>query len=431
MSNNWLKSESGGMLRFLTAGSVDDGKSTLIGRLLYDSKSIFEDQIEAISDNGEINLANLTDGLRAEREQGITIDVAYRYFATPKRKFIIADSPGHVQYTRNMVTAASSASLTIVLVDARHGIIEQTRRHTFLSSLLRIPNIIVCVNKMDLVGYSQEVFDKIKEDFLNFSENLWLGNLWFVPISALKGDNVVNSSENLDWFDGPSLLEYLEEVPVPVSDRNLDARIPVQYVIRPRDDEFHDFRGYAGRIVSGKLRVGDQIEILPSGKKSKVSKLYSANTEVSEVYAPMAVTVCLEDQIDISRGDVISSIGAPATVLNELSADVCWMSDEPCWVNGKYLIKLGTKTVKCLVKSLDSKVDINTLERKLGSSELKLNDIGRASFKLSAPLVFDTYAKNKELGSFIIIDEVNNTTVGAGIISESGLAGDNLEAYAI
>ena len=433
---NWLQAEnsqSNGLLRFLTAGSVDDGKSTLIGRLLYDSKSIFEDQLETLIDtsNGEVNLANLMDGLKAEREQGITIDVAYRYFATPKRKFIIADAPGHVQYTRNMVTAASSASLAIVLIDARKGVIEQTRRHSFIASLLRIPNIIICINKMDLVDYSQEVFEKIKDDYLNFCEKIWVGNLWFVPISALKGDQVVSRSGNLPWFEGPCLLEYLEQVPVPVSNKSLDARMPVQYVIRPRDDNYHDFRGYAGRLVSGKLAVGDEIEVLPSGKKSKIKQLFWANTEVREVESPMAVTVCIEDQLDISRGDVLSSIGAPANVLTELSANVCWMSDEPCWVNGKYLIKLGTRTVKAIVKSVDSKVDINTLVQAGGSPELRLNDIGRVSFKLSAPLVFDSFSKHQDLGSFIIIDEVNNATAGAGIISDGSITGENLESYAI
>ena len=413
---NWLNKNEKGVLRFLTAGSVDDGKSTLIGRLLYDSKSIFEDQLEAVTDNGEINLANLTDGLRAEREQGITIDVAYRYFATPNRKFIIADAPGHVEYTRNMVTAASSSNLALILIDARKGVIEQTKRHTYLASLLRIPNLVVCVNKMDLVDFKEEIFEQIKQDYLDFSESLWMGNIWFVPISALNGDNVVNKTENLSWFKGPHLLQYLEQVPIIENISSVGARLPVQYVIRPRDDKHHDFRGYAGRMASGELSLGQEVVILPSNKKSKIKELFCASEKTDKVSYSMAVTVCIEDQIDISRGDVICSASSPATVLSELTADVFWMQDQPCWKNQKYLIKLGTKTVKGMVTSIHSVLDISTLEQVSSAVELKLNDIGKISFKLASPVAFDSFSKNQNLGSFIIIDEINNNTLGAGII---------------
>ena len=431
--DNWLKSDNKGVLRFLTAGSVDDGKSTLIGRLLYDSKSIFEDQLDALVDdsNGEVNLANLTDGLRAEREQGITIDVAYRYFATPNRKFIIADAPGHTQYTRNMVTAASSSNLALILIDARKGVIEQTKRHTYLASLLRIPNLVVCVNKMDLVDFKQEVYEQIKEDYFNFTEGLWMGNIWFVPISALKGDNVVDKSESLSWFKEPTLLEYLEQVPAEVAQSNLGARLPVQYVIRPRDDNHHDFRGYSGRMASGELSVGQEIVILPQNKKSKIKQLFCANTETDKVTDSMAVTVCIEDEIDISRGDVICSASAPAPVLSELTANVFWMQDQPCWVNQKYIIKLGTKTVKAMVASVESVIDISTLEQDSAAVELKLNDIGKISFKLASPLAFDSFSKNQNLGSFIVIDAVNNNTVGAGIVLDSSEKSENVQSYAI
>jgi sulfate adenylyltransferase large subunit len=423
----------GTLLRFMTAGSVDDGKSTLIGRLLYDSKAIFDDQLETLSadEDWEARLANLLDGLKAEREQGITIDVAYRYFATPTRKFIIADSPGHVQYTRNMVTAASTASLAVILVDARKGIIEQTRRHAYISSLLRIPHFAVCVNKMDLVDYDQEVFFRIRDEFNEFASKNWSSKIEFIPMSALKGDNVVTRSEKMAWYSGPTLIEHLDSVEVS-DDRNLtDGRFPVQYVIRPRDDENHDFRGYAGRIVSGEFKVGQKVTVLPSRRESTVKSISVPLDSAERAYAPMAITMCLEDEIDISRGDVIVPSDKPPQVSDKLQAQVCWMSDDPLWPNRKYQIKIGTCTVKAIVRSINSKLDIATFEDDTSSAELKLNDIGSVEFQLAKPVPIDSYQDNKGIGGFIIVDEVSNSTVGAGLVVSANEGARRLPDYNI
>lgn len=411
------------LLRFATAGSVDDGKSTLIGRLLYDSKSIFEDQLESIERTSQsrgdeyTNLALLTDGLRAEREQGITIDVAYRYFATPKRKFIIADTPGHVQYTRNMVTGCSTADLTLVLVDARNGILEQSRRHAFIASLLRVPHIVVCVNKMDLVDYDQAVFDRIKEEFRQFATKLDVTDLSFVPISALHGDNVVNRSANMPWYEGSSLLHHLEEVFI-ASDRNLiDARFPVQYVIRPMSDAHHDYRGYAGTVAGGVFKPGDEVVVLPSGFTSTIAGIDLAEHSVDEAFAPMSVTIRLTDDIDVSRGDMICRPHNQPDVGQDIDAMICWMSEQASLTRGaKYHIKHTTRTARALVKDLHYRLDVNTLHRDHEASGLGLNEIGRVSLRTTAPLFFDDYRRNRTTGSFILIDEATNNTVGAGMI---------------
>jgi bifunctional enzyme CysN/CysC len=411
------------LLRFATAGSVDDGKSTLIGRLLYDSKAIFEDQLEAVERTSEAmgteytNLALLTDGLRAEREQGITIDVAYRYFATPRRKFIIADTPGHIQYTRNMVTGASTADLALVLVDARKGLVEQSRRHAFLASLLRIPHLVLCVNKMDLVDWSEERFDEIKDEFRSFATKLDITDLSFIPISALNGDNVVTRSANSPWYEGSSLLHHLEEVHI-ASDRNLiDVRFPVQYVIRPHSDEHHDYRGYAGTVAGGVMKPGDPVVVLPSGFTSTITSIETADGPVPEAYSPMAVTVRIADEIDISRGDMLCRPNNMATSGQDIDAMVCWMSETSSLkARDKLAIKHTTRTARALVKEVQYRLDVNTLHRHDQDHELALNEIGRVQLRTTVPLFFDEYRRNRTTGSFILIDETTNTTVGAGMI---------------
>jgi bifunctional enzyme CysN/CysC len=411
------------LLRFATAGSVDDGKSTLIGRLLYDSKSIFEDQLEAVEATSErmgseyVNLALLTDGLRAEREQGITIDVAYRYFATPNRKFIIADTPGHIQYTRNMVTGASTADLALILVDARNGIVEQSRRHTFLATLLRIPHIVVCVNKMDLVEWSEERFDEIRAEFREFATKLEIGDLSFVPVSALLGDNVVDRSENMKWYDGSSLLHHLEQVHI-ASDRNLiDPRFPVQYVIRPFSNEFHDYRGYAGTVAGGTMKPGDEVIVLPSGFTSTIKSIETSDGRVDEAFSPMSVTVTLNDEIDISRGDMICRPNNQPTIGQDIDAMVCWMTEQSKLVpRAKLAIKHTTRSARAMVKDIHYRLDVNTLHRDEHADHLQLNEIGRVSLRTTLPLFFDEYRRNRETGSFILIDEGTNATVGAGMI---------------
>ncbi|MGI4788087.1 MAG: sulfate adenylyltransferase subunit CysN [Janthinobacterium lividum] len=410
------------LLRFTTAGSVDDGKSTLIGRLLYDSKAIFDDQYEAIRASSEkrgeehVNLALLTDGLRAEREQGITIDVAYRYFATPKRKFIIADTPGHIQYTRNMVTGASTANLAIILVDARKGVIEQTRRHAIIASLLGIPHCVVCVNKMDLVDFDQTIFDSIKRDFQAFAEGLALGDVHFIPISALYGDNVVDASQNMDWYDGPALLALLESVPIENDVNHTDARFPVQYVIRPQSAEFPDYRGYAGRIAGGVFRPGDAVQVLPSGFTSRIQSVDTLGGSLPEAYAPMSVTLTLEDEIDISRGDMIVAADDPPQVSQDLAIMVCWLGEKSLILGGKYTLKHTTKEVRAIVKSVDYKLDISTLDENTQEKTVSLNEIARLTLRTTHPLFFDSYRRNRATGSVILIDEATNETVGAGMI---------------
>lgn len=411
------------LLRFSTAGSVDDGKSTLIGRLLYDSKSIFEDQLEAVETaskargNEEVNLALLTDGLRAEREQGITIDVAYRYFATPKRKFIIADTPGHVQYTRNMVTGASTADLSIILVDARHGVLEQTVRHSYISSLLGIPNIVVAINKMDLVDFSEDVYNKIKADYNKMSETLNIRNVVFIPISAKDGDNVVNKSERMPWYTGLPLLEYLETVPIVHKVGSKEFRFPVQYVIRPISDKYHDFRGYAGRVAGGTLHVGDRVRVLPSGLESTVKRLSQAKDELDEIFAPLSVTIQLNDEIDISRGDtLVKADEAQPEVAQDATMDVCWFNEQPLQLRKKYIIRQKTSETVGMVRSINFRRNINTLEKETGVTQLAMNDIAEVELHTAAPLVFDKYQHNRVTGSLIFIDPDTNETVGAGMI---------------
>ena len=414
-------------LRFATAGSVDDGKSTLIGRLLYDTKSIFQDQMESIEatsvqmGNDYTNLALLTDGLRAEREQGITIDVAYRYFATPKRKFIIADTPGHTQYTRNMVTGASTADVALVLVDARHGVVEQSRRHAFLASLLRIPHLVVCVNKMDLIDYDEKAFAAVKEEFRSFAMKLDISDLTFIPVSALHGDNVVERSANMPWYEGSSLLHHLEEVHI-ASDRNhIDARFPVQYVIRPQSDEHHDYRGYAGTVAGGVFKPGDEVMVLPSGFTSTVSSIDSFDGPVAEAFGPMAVTMRLADDIDVSRGDMICRPNNQPTSSQDLQAMVCWMSETfSLSPRMKLALKHTTRSSRVMVADLQYRIDVNTLHREENPESLTLNEIGRVSLRSTQPLFFDEYRRNRNTGSFILIDEATNATVAAGIIVGSG-----------
>jgi bifunctional enzyme CysN/CysC len=414
------------LLRLATAGSVDDGKSTLIGRLLYDSKAIFEDQLEAVErtsvarGDAYTDLALLTDGLRAEREQGITIDVAYRYFATPKRKFIIADTPGHTQYTRNMVTGASTADLALVLIDARKGVIEQSRRHAFLATLLGIPHLVVCVNKMDLVDWSQERFEEIKAEFRSFAMKLDVHDLSYVPISALHGDNVVERSANMGWYEGSSLLHHLEEVHI-ASDRNLiDARFPVQYVVRPQDQvnhDLHDYRGYAGTIAGGVLKPGDEVVVLPSGLTTTIASIDTAAAPVDEAFAPMAVTVRLADDVDVSRGDMLCRVRNRPHVGQDLEAMVCWLTqDTDLRAGAKLAIKHTTRWGRALVKDLQYRLDVNTLHRDEMADGLGLNEIGRVQLRTTVPLFFDEYRRNRTTGSFILVDEVTNNTVGAGII---------------
>jgi sulfate adenylyltransferase large subunit len=412
------------LLRFTTAGSVDDGKSTLIGRLLYDSKSIFEDQWEALerssdlTGEGRVNLANLTDGLRAEREQGITIDVAYRYFSTPNRKFIIADTPGHIQYTRNMVTGASTANLAVILVDARHGVIEQTRRHAYIASLLRIPHMLICINKMDLVDYSEDVFKRIHNQFDDFSTRLQVRDVNFIPISALKGDNVVDRSDHMPWYNGTPVLNFLEDLHI-ANDRNLhDPRFPVQYVIRPQSDDHHDFRGFAGQIAGGAFRVGDPVTVLPSGLTSRIKQIHTFDGDLDAAFTPMSVIMLLEDYIDISRGDLIVRQDNIPFVDNQLDAMIAWMHDNPLQTGKKYALKIGTRMVRAMVKDISFQVNIQTLERNNDVSQLTLNEIGRVSLMTTEPVAFDAYSRNRYTGSFILIEEGTRLTVGAGLICE-------------
>jgi bifunctional enzyme CysN/CysC len=410
------------LLRFATAGSVDDGKSTLIGRLLFDSKSIFEDQLDAVErasaakGDDYVNLALLTDGLRAEREQGITIDVAYRYFATPRRKFIIADTPGHIQYTRNMVTGASTADLAIVLVDARKGLVEQSRRHAFIATLLRVPHLVLAVNKMDLVDFSEEVFEEIADDFRRFAAKLSVPDLMVVPISALQGDNIVTRSERTPWYQGPSLLHHLENVHV-ASDRNLiDVRFPVQYVIRPQSVEFPDYRGYAGVVASGVIKPGDEVMALPSGFTTRIEAIETADGPVKEAFPPMSVTVRLRDEIDISRGDMLCRPNNAPTVTQDVQAQICWMHDKPLQAGQKLALKHTTRSVRALVKNIHYRLDINTLHRDEGASTLGLNEIGRVTLRTTSPLFADAYRRNRATGGFILMDEATNVTVAAGMI---------------
>lgn len=419
MENSYLDME---LLRFSTAGSVDDGKSTLIGRLLYDSKSIFEDQYEAIEQSSKkkgeetVNLALLTDGLRSEREQGITIDVAYRYFATPKRKFIIADTPGHIQYTRNMVTGASTSNLSIILIDARKGIIEQTFRHTFIASLLGIPHVVFCINKMDLVEYSEETFLSIKKETEAFASKLDVKDVHFIPISALKGDNVVNRSEKMPWYKGSTLLYLLENIHIGSDHNHIDCRFPVQYVIRPQTDEFHDYRGYAGRIAGGIFKPGDKVKALPSGFESTIKSIDTLDGSIDEAFAPMSVTLTLEDEIDISRGDMIVRENNQPTVDQDLDVMVCWLNEKKLQLRGKYAVKHTSNDARCIIKDIRYKVDINTLHRMEGDKDISMNDIGRISIRTTKPLFFDSYQRNRNTGSLIFIDEATNETVGAGMI---------------
>lgn len=410
------------LLRFTTAGSVDDGKSTLIGRLLYDSKSIFEDQLEAVKrasiqrGNEYINLALLTDGLRAEREQGITIDVAYRYFATPKRKFIIADTPGHVQYTRNMVTGASTANAAIILIDARNGVTEQTCRHTYIASLLQIPHLIICINKMDLVEYAESVFNEIREKFEDFSKNMQIRDYRFVPISALHGDNVVKPSEHMSWFQGGTLLDVLEHIPINRDYNIEDARFPVQYVIRPISDEYHDYRGYAGRVDGGVFHPGDKVTVLPDGHKSTIKSISLDETSIQEAYPPMSVTLQLSDDIDISRGDMIVKDDNLPQVSQDIEIMICWMNPRPMQINGKYALKHTTRDVRCLIKEVHYKVNVNNLDHIEDDKEVRMNDIARVSIRTTRPLFFDSYRRNRRTGAVVLIDEGTNETVGVGMI---------------
>lgn len=410
------------ILRFTTAGSVDDGKSTLIGRLLYDSKSLFEDQLDAVRTSSEkkgfdyVDLSLLTDGLKSERDQGITIDVAYRYFSTPRRKFIIADTPGHIQYTRNMVTGASTANLAIILIDARKGLLEQTYRHSFIASLLRIPHVIVCINKMDLVDYDQKVYDKIVEDYRSFSSKLQIKDISYVPISALKGDNVVDRSQNMLWYEGSTLLYLLENVHIASDYNHVDCRFPVQLVIRPHTMEHQDFRGYAGRIDGGIFKPGDDVKILPSGFTTKIKDINLNGNSIIEAHAPMSVVMTLEDEIDISRGDMIVRPKNQPEVGQDLELMVCWMNQKPMAERTKYIIRHTTKEVQALVKEIQYKVDINTLHRIELVKEIGMNDIGRVTLRTAQPLFYDSYAKNRNTGALIFVDINSNETVGAAMI---------------
>ncbi|MDD5299011.1 MAG: sulfate adenylyltransferase subunit CysN [Gallionella sp.] len=410
------------LLRFITAGSVDDGKSTLIGRLLHDSKSIFEDQLSAISKTSEkrgmaaVDLSLLTDGLQAEREQGITIDVAYRYFATPKRKFIIGDTPGHEQYTRNMVTAASTANLVVILIDARKGVLTQTRRHTFLASLVGVPHIVLAVNKMDMVGYSEDTFNTIVAEYRAFAAQLGIHGVTCIPMSALNGDMVVEHGDNLSWYKGAPLLEFLENVVIDYDVNTADFRYPVQWVCRPQTQEYHDFRGYMGRIESGDIAVGDEVTVLPSGRTSKVKEIVTYDGNLQRAYAPQSVTLTLEDEIDISRGDMFVKASAMPQVAKEFEAMLCWLAEAPLDLNRKYIIKHTTRMVKCLFSRLEYRVDVNTLAHH-ATAKLNMNDIARVAMKVQQPLALDHYSKNRFTGSFIVIDEATNNTVAAGMIA--------------
>lgn len=410
------------LLRFTTAGSVDDGKSTLIGRLLYDSKSIFEDQLEAVEKSSAkkgfdyVDLSLLTDGLKSEREQGITIDVAYRYFATPKRKFIIADTPGHIQYTRNMVTGASTANLALILIDARKGLVEQTYRHSFIASLLKIPHIIVCVNKMDLVNYDEAVYDRIVQEYKAFSSKLEISDIQFVPISALVGDNVVNRSATMTWYQGATLIHMLETVHIESDYNHIDSRFPVQYVVRPHSKEYHDFRGYAGRIAGGIFRPGDEVLVLPSGFNSRIKGIYFGEQDIAEAFAPMSVTMTLEDEIDISRGDIIAKPNNQPKVDQDIDLMLCWMNQRAVNINSKFYIKHSTREVRGVLKEIQYKLDINSLTRVDNVTQLQMNDIARVKIHTAQPLFFDSYRKNRITGSLILVDEGTNETVAAGMI---------------
>ena len=410
------------LLRFTTAGSVDDGKSTLIGRLLFDSKSIFEDQLDQVKQTSErrgateVDLALLTDGLKDEREQGITIDVAYRYFATPKRKFIIADTPGHIQYTRNMVTGASTANVALILIDARNGVVEQTCRHSIIASLLQIPHIIVCVNKMDLVDYSEERFNEIKDDFEDFASKLDVKDVRFIPISALKGDNVVNRSEKMNWFEGSTLLYTLENIHIGSDHNHIDCRFPVQTVIRPQTDEYHDYRGYAGRIAGGVFKPGDEITVLPSGFTSKIKSIDTYDGKVEEAFAPMSVTITLEDDIDISRGDMIVRTNNQPEPKQDIEVMLCWLNAKGPQPRAKYTIRHTTADAKAMIKDIRYKLDINTLHRNEEDKSITANDICRAHLRTTRPLLVDSYRKNRNTGSIILVDEGTNETVAAGMI---------------
>ena len=410
------------LLRFTTAGSVDDGKSTLIGRLLYDSKAIFEDQMEAIEKaslgRGEerVNLALLTDGLRAEREQGITIDVAYRYFATPRRKFIIADTPGHIQYTRNMVTGASTANLAIILIDARHGVVEQTIRHSFIASLLQIPHVIICVNKMDLIDYSEEKFNQITRHFLEFAAKFDIKDIRFVPISALNGDNVVKRSTNMDWYDGPTLLWLLDTIYISSDQNHIDARFPVQYIIRPQNDKYHDYRGYAGRVASGIYRKGDRVKVLPSGFVSTIKSIDVFENSLDQAISSQSVTLTLEDDVDVSRGDMIVKENNSPTVSQDVDIMFCWFNPKPMQLKGRYVLRHTSNEVKCIVNDVKYKVNINSMERNTEDLSVGMNEIGRLSIRTQKPIFFDSYRKNRITGSVVLIDEATNETVCAGMI---------------
>ena len=418
-----IKDNEMDLLRFTTAGSVDDGKSTLIGRLLYDSKSIFEDQWDAVETSSKkrgdenVNLALLTDGLKAEREQGITIDVAYRYFATPRRKFIIADTPGHIQYTRNMVTGASTANLAILLVDARNGVVEQTCRHAFIATLLKIQHLVVCVNKMDLVDYDEAAYRKVEADFRRFASRLDVADVRFIPISALNGDNVVERSDNMPWYGGAPLLETLETVYIGDAQNHVDSRFPVQWVIRPQSSEHHDFRGYAGRVASGVFKPGDEVTVLPSGFNSRIKAIHTMDGELEEAYAPQSVSMTLYDNIDISRGDMIVKPNNKPKVGQDIEAMICWFSESSSLrAGGRYLLKHTTKEVKAIVRETRYKVNVNTLHKIEGEPEFNLNEIGRICLRVSAPLFHDSYKNNRATGSFILVDPNTNVTVGAGMI---------------
>jgi sulfate adenylyltransferase subunit 1 len=410
------------LLRFTTAGSVDDGKSTLIGRLLYDSKSIFEDQLEAIENTSRkkghegVDLALFTDGLRDEREQGITIDVAYRYFTTPKRKFIIADTPGHIQYTRNMVTGASTANAAIILVDARHGVIEQTRRHAFIASLLQIPHVIVCINKMDLVDFSEETYNKVINQFEEFSSKMMVKDVRFIPISALLGDNVVNRSEHMDWYQGAPLLHTLETMHISSDINKVDARFPVQTVLRPQHGDYIDYRGYAGRVASGVFRPGDDITVLPSGFTSRIKNIDTFGGSLEEAYAPMSVSITLEDDIDISRGDMIVRSNNKPQASQDIDVMLCWLHNEPAKPRAKYTVKHTTNDQKAMIKEIIYKININNLERITDDKDLTMNDIAKVKIRTTKPLMIDSYRDNRTTGSLILIDDATNETVAAGMI---------------
>lgn len=410
------------LLRFTTAGSVDDGKSTLIGRLLFDSKQIFEDQMEAITKTSNqkgyehVDLSLLVDGLKAEREQGITIDVAYRYFATPKRKFIIADTPGHIQYTRNMVTGASTANAALILVDVRKGVLEQTIRHSFIASLLQIPHLIICINKMDLVDYDESAFNKVVEEYRHLSSKLDIKDVNFIPISALKGDNVVDKSENTPWYKGATLMYLLEHLHISSDENHIDCRFPIQYVIRPQQTEHHDYRGYAGRISSGIFKPGDKVKVLPSGEVAHIKSIDLFGENIEEAFAPMSVTMTLDTDVDISRGDMIVRENNIPNIAQEFDVMVCWMNPNKIQSGGKYGIRHTIKDARCVVKEIKYKIDISTLHRNEEDKEIGMNDIARITLKTTAPLFFDSYRKNRHTGSIILIDESTNETVGAGMI---------------